>query len=236
MARQCVCGFFDNIKRFFDYVCRKWFLEMNKKKVLEFLKLHRDSFFDAKPYADETEHPAPTDSRSWSQILVSLITGINGLAREKGADLKDGSDVKAANTWGAIDTPRFNGVIKAGTKSATSGKLESLDAMPYLFFVLWDNEPTNNRERCRIWVVRTQSDRVFRNMCRKWYKLRDEGEIISANFQLHPPRGINSNIFRNTCGNLEYPLLFAAEWETDKFVLTSYNPNALKDGSCVSAE
>ena len=208
---------------------------MNRAKVLQFLKLHYQSFFDAKPYADETEHPAPTDSRSWSQILVSLLTGIKGLAREKGADLVDGSDVKAANTWGAIDTPRFNGVIKAGTKSAKSGKLESLDDMPYLFFVLWDNEPTNNRERCRVWVVRTQSDRVFRAMCRKWYKLKDEGEIISNNFQLHPPRGRNSNIFRNTCGNLQYPLLFSAEWVTDKYVITEYHTDVLENGICTLA-
>jgi hypothetical protein len=208
---------------------------MNRKKVLDFLKLHHDSFFDAKPYADETEHPAPSDSRSWSQILVSLLTGIKGVAREKGADLEDGSDVKAANTWGAIDTPRFNGVIKAGTKSAKSGKLESLDDMPYLFFVLWDNEPVNQRERCRVWVVRTQSDRVFRAMCRKWYRLRDEGEIISNNFQLHPPRGKNTDEFRNTCGNLNYPLLFSAEWINERYEVTSYKPNSLKDGVCEKA-
>jgi hypothetical protein len=205
---------------------------MDKKKVLEFLKLHHDSFFDAKSYADETDHPAPTDSRAWSQILVSLITGVKGLAREKGADLSDGSDVKAANTWDAIDTPRFNGVIKAGTKSATAGKLESLDDMPFLFFVLWDNEPENKRERCRVWVVRTQSDKIFRGMCRKWYKLRNEGKIVSNNFQLHPPRGKNSDIFRNTCGNLEYPLLFLAEWIENMYELKHFNADVLKTGTC----
>ena len=57
----------------------------------------------------------PVDLRGWSQIIVSVLTGIKGIARKKGADLEDGSDVKAANTWEAIDTPRFNGVIKAGT-------------------------------------------------------------------------------------------------------------------------
>ena len=75
----------------------------NKKKrpptrVIEFLNLHRQAFFDAAPYADETEHPNPSDSKSWSQILVSLLTDTKGLARKKGADLADGSDVKAANT------------------------------------------------------------------------------------------------------------------------------------------
>jgi hypothetical protein len=154
------------------------------------------------------------------------------LAREKGADLSDGSDVKAANTWGAIDTPRFNGVIKAGTKSAKAGKLEYLDDVPFLFFVLWDNEPQNNRERCRIWVVRPQSDRLFRGICRLWYKQRDAQKIISDNFQLHPPRGKNSNVFRNTCGNLNYPLFLCAEWLDDKYTLVHYDPQALKTCEC----
>jgi hypothetical protein len=51
---------------------------MNKRKVLAFLKLHHDAFFDVKPYADETDHPTPSDSRAWSQILVSMLTGIKG--------------------------------------------------------------------------------------------------------------------------------------------------------------
>jgi len=78
------------------------------------------------------------DTRGWSQVLASILSGIKGLERKKGADLDDGSDVKGANTWKAIDTPRFNGVIKAGTKAATSDKLESLDDMPCLYLVLWD--------------------------------------------------------------------------------------------------
>jgi len=209
---------------------------MNKKKVLAFLKLHHDAFFDVKPYADETDHPTPSDSRAWSQILVSMLTGIKGLAREKGSDLSDGSDVKAANTWGAIDTPRFNGVIKAGTKHSKAGKLEYLDDVPFLFFVLWDNEPQNNRERCRIWVVRPQYDKLFRNICRLWYKQRDAHEIISNNFQLHPPRGKNSDIFRNTCGNLNYPLLLCAEWQNDKYVLAHYDPQVLKTCECSKAD
>lgn len=36
------------------------------------------------------------------QILVSLITGINGLGRRKGSDLSDGSDVKSVNVWGLL--------------------------------------------------------------------------------------------------------------------------------------
>jgi len=205
-------------------------------KVLDFLNLHHKSFFEAQPYADETDHPTPSDTRSWSQILVSLVTGIKGLAREKGADLADGSDVKGANTWGAINTPRFNGVIKAGTKSDKSDKLEYLDDLPYLFFVLWDNEPTNKRERCRIWVVRTQVDPIFRGICERWYNLRSEGKRKSSNFQLHPPRGKNSDIFRNTCGNLVYPLLFQAEYEDDSYKILVNNPELLEIGLCTQSD
>lgn len=202
------------------------------KDVLDILKLHHEAFFMAKAYADKTAQPTPEDSRAWSQIIVSLLTGISGLGRKKGPDLIDGSDVKAANTWGAIDTPRFNGVIKAGTKSATSDKLESLDNMPYLFFVLWDNEPASGNERIRIWVVRTKKDRLFRQVCEQWYDLKVSGEIISNNFQLHPPRNKNENVFRNTCGNLNYPLLFNAIWNGNHYDVLSYNPDVLKNGEC----
>lgn len=201
-------------------------------EIIDFLNLHYTSFFDAKPYADKTQHPTPSDTRSWSQILASLLTGVSGLARAKGADLADGSDVKGANTWGAIDTPRFNGVIKSGTKSDKSGKMEFLDGMPYLYFVLWDNEPINNRERCRVWVVNTKDDTVFRGICAKWYSQREEGIIKSDNFQLHPPRGKNSNVFRNTCGNLEYPLLYSAERVGSTYVQTHYDTSVLTNTFC----
>lgn len=208
---------------------------MDKDKVLQFLKLHHDSFFEAKPYADETGHTTPSDTKSWSQILASLLSGVTGLERKKGADLSDGSDVKGANTWDAIDTPRFNGVIKAGTKSDKAGKLEYLDDLPYLYFVLWDNEPENKKERCRVWVVRTKEDEVFRAMCSKWYEQRDQGIIKSDNFQLHPPRGKDSNIFTNTCGNLSYPLLFTAVWNDEEYELKIFDKNVLENGQCVQA-
>jgi hypothetical protein len=86
-----------------------------------------------------------------------------------------------------------------------------------------------------VWVVRPQSDRVFRAMCRKWYKLRDEGTIKSDNFQLHPPRGQNIDIIRNECGNLYYPLLLLVEWVGDKYELKNYHPEVLKTGLCKKA-
>jgi hypothetical protein len=197
----------------------------NVARALDLLNLHHKSFFLVEPFATETGHPVPMDTRGWSQILASVLTGISGLERQKGADLKDGSDVKGANTWKAIDTPRFNGVIKAGTKSETSGRLESLDEMPHLYLVLWDESP-RKQPRCRIWVVRTQEDAVFRGMCESWYELRMGGKIISNNFQLHPPRGLDTNVIRNTCGNLEYPLYFSAEMSDGQFKLLTYTPEA----------
>src|SRR5262245_41943228 len=110
----------------------------NLAKSLALLDRHYEAFYSIVDLAKETGHPVPMDTRGWSQILVSTRTEIKGLARKKGADLDDGSDVKGANTWESIDTPRFNGVVKAGTKAEHSGKLTSLDAMPHLYFVLWD--------------------------------------------------------------------------------------------------
>lgn len=201
-------------------------------QALQLLDLHYDSFFAAEPFATKTGHPVPMDTRGWSQVLVSVLCGIQGLERQKGADLDDGSDVKGANTWKAIDTPRFNGVLKAGTKANTSDRIESLDGMPHLYFVLWD-ETIRNTARCRIWVVRPQEDAVFRKMCASWYEKRASGEITSNNFQLHPPRGKDVDVIRNTCGNLRYPLYFSAERAAGgKYQLLSFDPLARTSGAC----
>lgn len=144
----------------------------------------------------------------------------------------DGSDVKGANTWEAIDKPRFNNVIKAGTKAVTSGTLASLDSQPYLFLVLWDNI-TNYESRCRVWCVRTQIDKEFRHVCKIWYEKREAGEIKSTNFQLHPPVNRNNNLMRNNCGNLHYPLLFSAvRSRIHAYKLIDYNSESLESGEC----
>lgn len=174
------------------------------------LDSHFQAFQTAAGFARSTLHPVPVDTRGWSQILVSTLTGIPGKARQKGPDLADGSDVKGALTWEAIDTPRFNGVIKAGTNAEYSDRIESLDGMPNLYFVLWD-QTIRDTYRCRVWVVRASEDAHFRAMCGAWYDKRSAGAIKSTNFQLHPPRGLDTNVFRNTCGNLCYPLFFSAE-------------------------
>lgn len=205
------------------------------KDALALLDLHFESFYAVEPFATKTGHPVPMDTRGWSQIIVSTLCGVKGLERQKGADLDDGSDVKGANTWKAIDTPRFNGVIKAGTKAIKSDRIDSLDDMPHLYLVLWD-ETRRNTARCRIWVVRPQKDALFREMCASWYKKRDNGEIKSTNFQLHPPRGSDSDIIRNTCGNLSYPLYFVAERaKSEKFKLLRFNPDVLQTGRCLKA-
>jgi hypothetical protein len=202
-------------------------------QAIEFLNLHYKSFAAAVPFAKTTLHPVPCDTRGWSQILVSILTGLGGRGREKGPDLLDGSDVKGANTWEAIDTPRFNGCIKAATKSATAGRIESLDNQPFLFFVLWDHAPTSKRPRCRVWSVRTQHDRIFRAMCQEWYDRCRSGRIVSTNFQLHPPRGRDSDEFRNECGNLLYPLLLCAEYSGDAgYEVIAYHPEVLQNGEC----
>ena len=180
-------------------------------KALRVLDEHYRSFQSAKPAADDTGHTVPCDTKSWSQVLVSTLTGLSGRSRKKGSDLEDGSDVKGANTWSAIDTPRFNGCIPAGRTSQVAkkpGDVRALDDVPYIFFVLWDEMGKNKTPRCRVWCVRAQYDSVFRAVCSRWYEQRNSGVIRSTNFQLHPPRNKDHNTMRNTCGNLEYPLLF----------------------------
>ena len=200
------------------------------------LNTHLRQFMEVAEVAKLTKHTAPTDTKSWSQIIVSSLTGIAGLGRKKGADLIDGSDVKAANLWDAIDTPRFNGVLKTGRLSATShtpDDVSALDSVPHLFFVLWDYT-TDKRPRCRIWVVRCKEDEVFRGIAAKWYADRAANKT-SNNFQLHPPRNKDHDSFSNTWGTLSYPLLFAASYDpADKtFKVTAYNPDVLTNGTCI---
>jgi len=201
-------------------------------EAIKLLQIHYEAYKKVKPFADKYKHPHPTDTRGWSQILVSALTGINGYERKKGPDLEDGSDVKAANCWDAIDTPRFNGCIKAGTQSSTANSLESLSEMPFLFFVMWDTSEKTKKLRCRIWVVNTQKDENFRAVAKNWYEQRSAGVIKSDNFQLHPPRNLDHNIFRNNCGHLEYPLLFESRLENTIFEPTFYDEDALLNARC----
>lgn len=204
-------------------------------EALKVLDLHYDAFYKALEFAKKAQHPVPCDTKAWSQILVSILTGNYGRARKKGSDLSDGSDVKAANCWTAIDTPRFNGCIPSGRLSKKSQKpadVSALDDIPYIFFVLWDEKRPEKLPRCRIWVVRANSDLVFRGVCDKWYRLRKEGRIISTNFQLHPPRNLDADIIRNECGNMSFPLLFSANRRGEHFEMDQYNPSFMVKGEC----
>ena len=199
--------------------------------TLELLDHHYYTFSSMVKVARRTGHPVPIDTRGWSQIIVSVLTGIKGINRKKGPDLSDDSDVKGANTWEAIDTPRFNNVIKADTQAHHSDSMDYLDNTPCLFFVLWD-ENGFAQPRCRIWVVRPPDDDAFRAVCKRWYDARNGGEISSSNFQLHPPRGQDRDVFRNSYGNLSYPLMLMAIRKNDRFVVQRFDPNQMSDGAC----
>ena len=201
------------------------------ENVFKLLLEHRNAFLKAKPFADKTGHTVPCDTKSWSQILASLLLNVRGIERKKGADLADGSDVKAANCWDAIDVPRFNGVVKEG-RILSSSKAEDLEKMPNLVFVLWDETQEGKYDRCRVWVVRTAKDKVFRAVAEKWYK----GNKKSSNFQLHPPIGRDDNIVTNTCGNLSLPLLLDLRYIDGVWATKTYNPEILQSGLCKTAE
>ncbi len=205
------------------------------RDALHLLNAHYDAFYHILPVAERMGHPVPCDTRAWSQILISLLTGIHGRMRKKGTDLEDGSDVKAANCWSAIDTPRFNGAIPAGRVSEKARKtldVSALDDIPFIFFVLWDHTEHEQHPRCRIWCIRAVADSVFRAVCAKWYSRKSSGGIKSVNFQLHPPRNLDSNVIRNTCGNMEFPLLFSAVRPAHAFVLQQFDPDIMKRGGC----
>ena len=206
-----------------------------ERDALRLLNMHYDTFHAVKPHADSTGHTVPSDTKSWSEILVSILTGLHGRDRQKGSDLADGSDVKAANVWEAIDTPRFNGVLPAGRTTRTSQRPESLaalDDIPHIFFVLWDHEPTSQFPRCRVWAVAPSRDLEFRGMAERWYVAKARGVIKSNNFQLHPPRNQNGNAIRNTYGNLEYPLLFSAIRESGQYRIEHFDLSVMIDGCC----
>jgi MamI-like restriction endonuclease len=205
--------------------------------TLRLLAIHRRHFEEVVEHAQAAAQKVPSDTKTWSQIIVSTLVGKQGQRGTKSADIADGSDVKAANCWLAMDTPRFNGVVPSGRRSNKKRKpmnLSALDDIPFLFFVLWDETAKRNGwPRCRIWCVSTKTDKVFRRVVAEWYRLHEDDEN-APNFQLHPPRFLDHNVFRNECGNLSYPLLLSAVWNGNEYELVEYSPTALT-GACTPA-
>ena len=72
-------------------------------------------------------------------------------------------------------------------------------------------------------------------MAGSWYAAREAKEIVSTNFQLHPPRGKDTNTITNKCGNLDYPLLFCAVRGESGYEVQTYDPDVLKSGACTKA-
>ncbi len=201
----------------------------HEELIIDCLNTHKVAFDNSLKFSRLTGQPTPQDTAKWSQIFVSILMNVKGLYQKKGPDLSDGSDVKGACVWHAIDTPRFNGVVPAGrilTKYKNSDSIYNK-----IYFVMWDYN-SEKKERCRVWGVNIKIDNIFRSIVDKWYKQREEGIIKSANFQLHPPRNKDENIFRNNCGNLEYPLLFDASYENKSYIIKIKNLDLIKTAKC----
>ena len=59
---------------------------MFKKRLrlaIDVLNTHHLHFFEGQEFAEMTHQPTPEDSRAWSQILISILTGIPGLDRQR---------------------------------------------------------------------------------------------------------------------------------------------------------
>lgn len=154
-------------------------------------------------WAKTTGQSAQLDSGYIAQHLISVLTGIKGTGmRGKGKDLIDDSEVKTASSVAGIDVPRWNHNI--GTKKAKDTFLRA----PHIYYVLFDApSKTSERVRVRVWAVTPSINNDFRTVVERWFNLSPR----SYNFQLHPPVRRDDNIATNECGNLDLPLMFAAE-------------------------
>lgn len=114
-----------------------------------------------------TGQSAQIDSGYLGQHLVSLVSGKAGRgrgSRGKGADLRDGSEIKIASTLGGVDKPRWNN--KLNTAEAVENYLKN----PAIYFGLFDTS-TKGEDfpvRVRVWVVEPQKDELFRAVVEYW--------------------------------------------------------------------
>ena len=151
-----------------------------------------------------TGQSAQIDSGYLGQHLVSLVSGKSGLgrgSRGKGADLRDGSEVKIASTLGGVDKPRWNNKLHTPEAIATYFK------NPAIYFGLFDtlDKGQDFPVRVRVWVVEPAEDEVFCDVVREW-----ADKQTSGNFQLHPPCWSVSDVATNRSGNVVLPLAFRA--------------------------
>lgn len=172
-----------------------------------------------------TGQSSQLDSGYLGQQLVSLLTGIPGVGRRgKGADLLDGSEVKAASTLSGIDVPRWNNQI-----GRAQNRLRYLEKHA-IFFVLFDTVTRAETFplRVRVWRVSPRSDRDFRAVIETWGRRKSSG-----NFQLHPPCWDAGNVATNQAGNLKLPLMFQAQQkEIGKIDFMEINVIKPKPGKC----
>lgn len=152
-----------------------------------------------------TKQTAQLDSGYLAQQLVSILTGISGSGlRGRGDDLSDGSEIKAANTIQATDTPRWNHSLR------TDEQVRAHLAKPAVYYVLFDTVIRNDEApfRCRVWRVLTATDAAYRALVENWSVQRTLGRY---NMQIQPPRWTTTN--RATCFGtvIELPLFFHAQ-------------------------
>jgi hypothetical protein len=142
--------------------------------------------------------------------------------RGKGSDLADESEVKAANTLDAIDTPRWNHHLP------NPPAVNRLLARPSIYYVLFDTlaRDSDSPFRCRVWRVFPQRDEAFQKLVQNWAKSEDRGD----NMQIQPPRWNPHNIAKCFGVRIRMPLLLHAEQQeigTLDFVsIVKFRPNS----------
>lgn len=152
-----------------------------------------------------TNQTAQLDSGYLAQQLVSVLSGVSGSGwRGKGDDLADGSEIKAANTIQATDTPRWNHSLK------TDDNVRDHLAKPAIFYVLLDTLIRDDDApfRCRVWKVVPQTDMPYRQLVNNWKASRTGSRY---NMQIQPPRWSDTNRAKCLGIEIELPLYFHAQ-------------------------
>jgi len=171
-----------------------------------------------------TNQTSQFDSGYLAQQLASILSGIPGTGlRGRGDDLADGSEVKAANTVQATDTPRWNHSLRRHEQV-----IQHL-AKPSIFYVLFDTIERNDASpfRCRVWRVRPHIDQAYTALVESWNRERPQSRY---NLQIQPPRWMATNEASCFGSRIDLPLYFHAEQrelgELDYVEVLSFNEDA----------